>query len=355
MNNFQIKSQIHNYEVNFIENTGETLQSIIKEDDWIVIDNNIKRLYADNLKLILNENKHLDIDATEMQKSYLGIEPIIKALIEGGFRKNHRLIAIGGGITQDVTAFISSIIYRGTNWFFFPTTLLAQCDSCIGSKTSINFGDYKNQVGGFYPPNNIYINPHYIDTLSEGEMKSGLGEMLHYFVVSGSEDFKFYKENFRRAFMDKKVLASLIERSLQIKKEYIEKDEFDRNIRQVFNYGHSFGHAIESLTHYAVPHGVAVSYGIDMANFISMKLGFIPENIRNEIREIVVNFWSGFEINELNVNSFIEALSKDKKNVGKRLGLILNKGYGQIFKKIIDNDGKFRDWMIEYFENELKF
>src|SRR3989338_1743424 len=78
--------------------------------------------------------------------------PIIKKLIEGGFRKNHRLIGIGGGITQDITAFAASIIYRGVDWLFFPTTLLAQGDSCIGSKTSINFGEYKNQVGGFYPP-----------------------------------------------------------------------------------------------------------------------------------------------------------------------------------------------------------
>lgn len=355
MNNFDIKSIIHDYSVEFIENTGEKLREVIKDGDWIVIDNKIKELYGKELNPILDDINHISIEANETQKSYQGLEPIMRTLIEGGFRKNHRLIAIGGGITQDITAFISSIMYRGTSWFFFPTTLLAQCDSCIGSKTSINFGEYKNQVGGFYPPNRIFINPNFIDTLTDGEMKSGFGEMLHYFVVSGEDDFRFYKVNFMPAFTDKNILASLIEKSLQIKKGYIEKDEFDRNIRQVFNYGHSFGHAIESLTHYRIPHGVAVSYGMDMANFVSVKLGFIPENIRDEVREIVMNFWPGFEINELDVDAFIKALGKDKKNVGKQLGLILNKGYGHLFKNIMDNDEIFRGWLVEYFENELKF
>lgn len=355
MNNFSIKSIIHDYEVEFIEDTAAALKSVIKDGDWIIIDNKIRTLYGDQLNSILETTKHICIDATEPQKSYQGVEPIIDNLIRNGYRKNHRLIAIGGGITQDVTAFISSIMYRGVSWFFFPTTLLAQCDSCIGSKTSINFGEYKNQVGGFYPPNKIFINPHFIDTLTEGEMKSGMGEMLHYYVVSGREDFDFYKANFKAAFSDKQVLAQLVERSLKIKKGYIEKDEFDRNIRQVFNYGHSFGHAIEALTHFRVPHGVAVSYGMDMANYVSVKMGFIPQEIRDEIRAIVVNYWPGFEINEIDVDTFINALTKDKKNVGTQLGLILNRGIGDIFKNITDNDDTFKGWIKEYFATEIKF
>ena len=350
-----VKSVVHDYGVSFTDDFTASLRGVLKEGDYIIVDRNIVQLYNKEMSPILAVANHIIIDATEQQKSYQGVEPLINILIEGGFRKNHRLIAIGGGITQDTTAFMASIMYRGVDWFFFPTTLLAQCDSCIGSKTSINFGEYKNQIGGFYPPNKIYINPHFIDTLTEGEMKSGLGEMLHYYVVAGEEDFKFYKENFKAAFTDKQILAKLIARSLEIKKGYIERDEFDRGPRQVFNYGHSFGHAIEALTHFRVPHGVAVSYGMDMANFVSVKLGLIPEQVRNEIREVVVNFWPGFEIHELDVDTFIKALSKDKKNVGKKLGLILNKGYGQIFKNVMENDETFRSWMIEYFQHELKF
>ncbi len=357
MNKFSVKSTIHDYEVEFVDDTRTVLEAILKEGDWIVIDNNVKRLYAEQLEVVCSMRGifHIGIDATEAQKSYQGIEPVINELICGGFRKNHRLVAIGGGITQDVTAFISSVMYRGVDWLFFPTTLLAQCDSCIGSKTSINFGVYKNQLGGFYPPSKIFINPRFMDTLTESEMKSGMGEMLHYFVVSGFEDFKFFKDNFKAAFKDKKVLASLVERSLQIKKGYVERDEFDRGPRQVFNYGHSFGHAIESLTHYRIPHGIAVSYGMDMANFVSMKMGLVSRDVRDEIRDIVVNLWSGYDIGGIDVDAYMEALTKDKKNVGKRLGLILSKGYGKIFKNITENDKTFKDWIREYFANELAY
>jgi 3-dehydroquinate synthase len=354
MYSFKIKSIIRDYEVEFIRKLNFTLKELLQEGDYVIIDNNIAKFYYDELHTALSETKHIAINANEEQKSYQGIIPVINELIENGFRKNHRLIAIGGGITQDITAFIASIMYRGVDWFFFPTTLLAQCDSCIGSKTSINFGEYKNQIGGFYPPNQIFIYSRFIDTLSEAELKSGLGEMLHYYIVSSKEDFDFYRDNYQKALADKDILSKLIERSLEIKKEYIEVDEFDRNIRQVFNYGHSFGHAIESLTHYRIPHGIAVSYGIDMANYISVKMGYISAEIRNDIREVAKYFWKGFSIDNIDINMFIKALSKDKKNVGAKLGLILNKGYGKIFKDIVDSDNNFKSWIKEYFINEFK-
>jgi 3-dehydroquinate synthase len=149
------------------------------------------------------------------------------------------------------------------------------------------------------------------------------------------------------------VLTGIISRSLEIKKSYIEKDEFDKNIRQVFNYGHSFGHAIESLTHYKVPHGIAVSFGMDMANYISVKLGLIPSFVRDEVRELTEMIWEGYDIKNIDLDKYLTALSKDKKNVGAKLGLILNKGYGNIFKNIMDADDKFKAWMKEYFANEL--
>lgn len=353
MYDFKVKSIIHDYEVRFIDNFEKTLSNELTDGDYIIVDNKIKRLYEQHLSTSLNKFQHIGIDATEPQKSYQGIMPIIQILIEKGFRKNHRLVAIGGGITQDITAFIASIMYRGVQWIFFPTTLLAQGDSCIGSKTSINFGEYKNQVGGFYPPNKIFIYPNFIDTLSEAEMKSGLGEILHYFIVSGKEDFLLYRELYQKAFADKNALSKIIARSLEIKKKYIEVDEFDQNIRQVFNYGHSFGHAIESLTHYRVPHGIAVSFGMDMANFISVKMGLIPWKVRNEIRAVVETIWDGYHIDDINIDLFKKALSKDKKNVGTKLGLILNKGYGKIFKNVMEADENFTSWLKEYFKNEL--
>jgi len=350
---FKVKSTVHDYEVLFVDDSKQILVREMKEGDVVIIDNKVRVLYPDILNGISQKNVVVGIDADERQKSYQGLIPIIEKLIAGGFRRNHRLIGIGGGITQDITAFISSIMYRGVSWLFFPTTLLAQGDSCIGSKTSINFGEYKNQVGGFYPPNEIYIDLNFLDTLSKSELQSGLGEMSHYFVVAGEGDFKRFKREYPLAKQDKNILSGLVTRSLEIKKSYIEIDEFDRNKRQIFNYGHSFGHAIETLTNYEMPHGIAVSYGMDMANFVSVRMNFLSEKIRQEIRELLEQVWEGYVISDLSIEKLANALSKDKKNIGKELRLILCKGYGKVFKAGIQLDNQFMGWLEEYFDKEL--
>ncbi len=353
MFDFKVKSQIRNYSVKFIDNSISILNKEIKNGDVLIIDKEIKRIYPELVNSIPKRNLLISISAHEKQKSYEGLIPIIQELIEKGFRKNNRLIGIGGGITQDIIAFTASIMYRGVDWIFFPTTLLAQGDSCIGSKTSINFGEYKNQLGGFYPPSKIYIDLNFLDSLSNSELQSGLGEMSHYFVVSGKKDFFEFKENYKEAFSKKSVLAKMIGRSLGIKKDYIERDEFDQNERQVFNYGHSFGHAIESLTDYSVPHGVAVSFGMDIANFISIKKELLNPKIRLDIRELLQKIWEGYEIKHLNVNEFRSILAKDKKNIGNELRLILCRGYGKVFKASVKNDEKLEYWLSEYFQKEL--
>ena len=353
--NFTVKSNIHDYQVHFIGNVKSTLENELKEGDFIIIDNKVKALYPEWFEEVLTNFKYIGINATETQKSYQEVEPVINELIEKGFRKNHRLIAVGGGITQDVTAFIASILYRGVQWYFFPTTLLAQGDSCIGSKTSINFGKFKNQVGGFYPPNKIYVDPKFLESLPKKELQSGLGEMAHYYVVAGEEDFERYKSDYEGALADKIILGGIIARSLEIKKSYIEIDEYDKNERQVFNYGHSFGHAIESLTNYGIPHGIAISFGMDMSNFISMKKGYITSELRQNSRELFEKIWHGYsdQVKILDIDTYLNALSKDKKNKGPLLGLILNKGYGKVFKDFTENDNVFREWIREYFTNEL--
>jgi|TARA_Y100000031_G_scaffold41929_2_gene48259 3-dehydroquinate synthase len=351
---FKVKSSVHDYEVKFIENVPDIIKNEIHMGDVIIIDNNVKNLYPDLLKDISDNNCIICLDAHEHQKSYQGLVPILEKLINRGFRKNHQLIGIGGGIIQDITAFTASIMYRGVKWIFFPTTLLAQGDSCIGSKTSINFGEFKNQIGGFYPPNKIYINTDFLGTLCESDLQSGLGEMSHYFVVAGKNDFVEYKKDYENVFTDKTILTKMISNSLQIKKSYIEIDEFDKYERQVFNYGHSFGHAIESLTDYAVPHGIAVSFGMDIANYVSTKRKYLAETVRLEIREFLEKIWSGYDIKNINLDKFAIALSKDKKNVGQELQLILCKGYGKVFKVAQNLDAEFKEWLRDYFKYELK-
>ena len=353
LNSIKIKSKIKDYEVVFFEDILEKFHHELRDDDVVIIDKSVQNIYGQLLFKNFDANRLITIQASEFQKSYQEIEQIIDKLINLGFKKNNRLISIGGGITQDCVAFISSILYRGVDWIFVPTTLLAQGDSCIGSKTSVNFGKYKNLIGGFYPPSKILVSPIFLKSLQNKEIKSGLGEMLHYFIVSSKEDFNFFKDNYEKSLVDQKTLQKIISKSLQIKKKYIEIDEFDKNERQVFNYGHSFGHAIESLQNYEIPHGIAVSFGMDISNYVSSKMGLIDDSIRIEIREILQKIWSGYCIKNIEIGAFMNALSKDKKNVGDKLGLILNEGYGSIKKHLIHPDDKFVDHIKNYFKDEL--
>jgi len=348
-----IKSSIRNYEVFFRKSILESLEAELKPEDVIFIDKNVFAHLHKDVQQLIKTNNHILIKATEKQKIYTALTPIIEELIESGFRKNNRLFAIGGGITQDITAFIASMMYRGVEWVFFPTTLLAQADSCIGGKTSINIGKYKNQLGNFYPPRKIFIIPELVKTLPELDFKSGMGEMLHFYLVSDESEFSFYQQYYEKAFTDQNALLMLVKRNLEIKKGFIERDEFDRGERQLLNYGHSFGHAIESLTNYTIPHGIAVSYGMDMANFVSTKLGFLEKSVRKKVRSQLEKIWEGTTIKNIDVKAFEKALSRDKKNIGNMYQLILTKGFGQMLKHGISPNEDFTNWLNEYFTTEL--
>jgi 3-dehydroquinate synthase len=344
---FKVKSSIRDYEVYFTESIGPEIKNILKAGDYIIIDNVVSKLNGIREYIQGHENV-IRIEASENTKSYEGIIPFFEQLIVSGFKRNNRLIAIGGGITQDVTAFIASILYRGVDWIFFPTTLLAQADSCIGSKTSINFGKYKNQLGNFYPPLSIHIDTKILGFLQERDIKSGVGEMAHYFFVSGPSDVDFFEMQYLTTLQDQSNMQTVVGASLAIKKRYIEIDEFDRNERIVFNYGHTFGHAIESITNYSIPHGVGVSFGMDMANYISMKKGYISISEFTRAHQVFKTIWSGYAIKNISIQELLKAMEKDKKNENGKLGLILTKGWGKMFKDLTSADDEFVAWLNEY-------
>ena len=331
-NKIKINSSVHPYTVFFTDTVKEKFEKVIHKGDILIVDAFILNAYEELFVGIKNDI--ISILPTENEKSYRAIEKIINQVVAKGFRKKNKLIAVGGGITQDITSFISFILYRGVSWVFFPTNLLSQCDSCIGSKLSVNLGVYKNLLGGFYPPKEIYINTGFLKTLDQKNVLSGLGEMLHYFLVSGPADAQLFKE---KALGVKKNLVEidwLIYRSLQIKQAMIEVDEFDQGPRNVFNYGHTFGHALESVTNYSIPHGISVSLGIDLANLISVDLGLISMVERNQMRELCEMVFKDIMVPIIDQSEYEKALKKDKKNVGDDLGLILTKGLGKTFKRI---------------------
>ena len=348
---FNIKSKVNPYEVHFVNNSKSTLSKITTENDFFIVDSYINKNYAD----LFNDfnNVRIEIKTEEKSKEYKSISKIISKLVSKGIRKNSKIIAVGGGITQDIASFISLILYRGLNWIYFPTNLLSQCDSCIGSKLSVNFLNYKNLLGGFYPPQKIFIDTKFLETLNQIDIYSGLGEMLHYFLVSENlKDYKFFKKKIQLFVSGQTKIEELIFRSLKIKRKMIEFDEFDEGPRNIFNYGHTFGHALESVTKYTVPHGISVAYGIDLANFISVDLGFIDMSTRNEIRELCQIIFRKKALPKIKLEDYEIALKRDKKNIGQNLGLILTRGVGNMFKHYIQYS-EIKQRISDFFENKL--
>lgn len=336
-NSVRIKSYRGQYELRRTDDIASELDIVVRDGDFIIIDENVLGLHGEILGKFADRDRCIKITPDEHKKSYENIGRAIDGILESGFKKNNRIIAVGGGVIQDICAFTASILFRGVGWVFVPTNLLTQADSCIGSKTSVNFGSYKNQLGGFYPPSLILVDGRFLKTLSMREIRSGLGEILHYFLVGGADDMNRFDRECLPAMKDSLLMNGLIDRSLEIKKAMVERDEFDEGPRNIFNYGHSFGHALESCTEYDMPHGIAVCFGMDMANTLSMRLGMIDEETLLRMRKIIYKICMPWDFPQIDTDKFFQYLKKDKKNHGTSYRLILTKGAGDMFVHTLDD------------------
>lgn len=347
MDELRIQSHRGPYTVRF-GRLFEGLECGLASNEHLIIDSKVAELYAKVLAPALEGSSVLRIDATEANKSLERLPAYVTHLIERGIKRDHVLVAVGGGIIQDITAFIAATLLRGVPWRFYPTTLLAQADSCIGSKSSINIGPYKNQLGTFTPPEEIHIGMEVLGTLSEADIRSGIGEMIKVHIIAGWAQVRAITADYERIPSDPTVMRAYIRRSLELKQAKVEADEFDCGERLVMNYGHSFGHAIESATAYAVPHGIAVTIGMDMANYLSWQLGLIDESVYRELHVVLSKNSRGFEDTPIPEAAFFDALARDKKHRDTDLSLVLMRGPGQVFRGRYANDARFRELCRDY-------
>lgn len=328
-----IKSYKGIYSAFFDDQLLDRISDVCDEKCFFIIDTKVAKLFAQSLGSILSRPNIMLIEALEENKSIEKILPIYQILIDGQIRREHTLVAIGGGIIQDITCFIASTLLRGLKWYFIPTTLLSQADSCIGSKSSINFGKTKNILGTFNPPDEIFICGRFLDTLEEKDILSGIGEMIKVHAIDSAQSFDDISRDYDKLVSDRALLTEYIHRSLAIKKRYIEEDEFDKNIRNIFNYGHSFGHAIEAATNFGVPHGIAVTIGMDMANRIAAMRGILPEAHYKRMHFILKKNFNTFKSTPIPLEPFLAALMKDKKNTLSKLGLIFPTGENALIQR----------------------
>jgi len=349
-----IRSFAGTYQVDFLDGPVPGLQHGMPEHAHFVVDRMVFQLYEKDLSSVIGDSPVLKIDALETNKSLDKMPLFITSLIEGGLRRGRTLVAVGGGIIQDIACFISSIVYRGVPWIFVPTTLLAQADSCIGSKSSINNGHIKNVVGTFHPPVSIAIHPAFLGTLNEQEIESGIGEMLKVNMLDGRRSFASIAEDYPRLRGDSQLLARHVRRALEIKKRFIEQDEFDRGVRNLLNYGHSFGHAIEAATNFGVPHGIAVTIGMDMANFYSAETGRIAHADFEWSHAVLRANYRRFEDIAVPLDAFVQAITRDKKNAESKLALILPSADMRIEKVFVEPDDRFRNVCRAYFDERIR-
>ena len=309
MDVLKIKSNLYDYEVEFIPDFAEKLNSFGK-NAFFVIDKKVCDLYKKDFSNIDNE-KVFFMDADEHKKNMTTVMEIVSFMQDIGVKKNWKIICFGGGITQDVTTLAANLFLRNVEWYFFPTTLLSMCDSCIGGKCGINFRNVKNQLGVFYPPKKIFIDTRFIETLSDEDYINGWGEILKFSLTS---DIKFYEKlKSEKQYIPCPNIAYYIHRGLLEKKRIIEEDEFESDLRRLLNYGHTFGHALEAYTSNEVPHGKGVIWGIDVANFLSLKEGLISEELYLDIKSLIRKNFIKEEIVIDQPEKLFELVKTDKK------------------------------------------
>ena len=304
MHSLTINSKSGRYNVNFYNTVKETLSQI--QDYLPIVDSNVYNLHPEYF-----HDNTIIFECNENNKSLEGAISILNELVKRKIKSNSKVAVIGGGILQDIAGFVCSIYCRGIEYILVPTTLLSQCDSCIGGKTSINFESVKNILGTFYPPKEILICSEFLSTLTIADYLSGIGEIIKFNILKNTLN------NFEELY-NKKDNLTLIYDSLKYKANIIEIDEFDKAERKFLNFGHTFGHALESTSNYVIPHGTGVLFGILVANNISTHLGYLNLNKNLEIQQLICKFIEHQDINKtwFNFDNLLEVIKLDKKNTG---------------------------------------
>ena len=350
----KIQSKFKEYEV-ILESDKFFFRKLIQiKNAEFVIDKKVYELYEVDFKGIPEERLYL-IEANEQNKVVDTALDICEKITQIPGKRNVTLISIGGGIIQDITGFVANITYRGINWIFIPTTLLAACDSCIGGKTSLNYKKYKNLLGTFFPPDEIHICPQMFQTLTERDYKSGLGEVIKFNIMAGEQSLTNIEFSLSSLLnRNSEVINAFVESSLAFKKNFIEVDEFDKGERIKLNFAHTFGHAIEVITQYEIPHGTAVAIGMIMANSISLSRGFLDVKMVERSELLLLDVIDiNVELLKKPLEEYIEIMKKDKKQIDDSLTAVLISEYGECGKLSIVHDitSKEVEDSINYFIN----
>lgn len=325
-----IHSKFLNYTVKFQD--ALNLSAV----DLCIVDANVMKLHE-----IPNDIPLVSLAISEENKDLGGIAEIIKIFQDQGVKRSSKVVFIGGGVMQDLGTLAASIYMRGISWTFCPTTLQAMIDSCIGGKSSINFNATKNVLGNYYPPSDIQICTNFLSTLSTDQIVSGLIEGVK--IAIAGDCLESFVEVLKRyqisGFKSESEVTKLIMLSLQSKSLIVQEDEFDLGARKLLNYGHTFGHGIESISNFKIDHGAAVGLGVIAANYLSRELGLVNK-VRNLSETTIIDLLAllggdlRFKLDSLDLTGIHHFLRGDKKSTDHGYTFVLPSNFGLVLHNL---------------------
>ena len=338
-----IKTKSETYPIiigsNIIKNLSFHLnESFIKFNNCLLlIDKKVPKKMISKITKSLEKKKitKFFFNANEKNKNLNNVKKILQVLLNKNFSRRDCIITIGGGITGDVGGFVASLYKRGLKFINIPTTLLSQVDSSIGGKTGINTKEGKNLIGSFYQPKIVISDTEFLRSLPKREIICGYGEILKHSLILNNVFYKYLKKNSLNILnLKSPYIQKAIAESCKIKKIIVEKDEKEKNLRKILNFGHTFAHAYEATLGYTkkLNHGEAVILGIISALKFSASIKLMKMKEYNEIINHInkMNLLNNikFYFSAKKINLILNFMAKDKKNVSKKINLILLKKVG---------------------------
>jgi 3-dehydroquinate synthase len=302
----------------------------------IVADDNVADLFGERLLESLQKS---DIQAEiiifpkgEASKNLATIAELASTLARMGFDRKDGLLALGGGVTGDITGFLAACYMRSIPYAQVPTTLLAQVDSSVGGKTGVDIPEGKNLVGAFYQPKAVFIDSQVLQLLPQAELLNGLAEVIKYGVIFDRDFFRFLEMSHRNILaLDLQVLEDVIARCCKIKAAVVESDEKESDFRRILNFGHTIGHAVEAVSGYMLAHGSAVAMGMVAASELAVLKGFLDRREKERIENLLHQFGLPVAIPEEYDRGRIQKhLLADKKTIGGRVFFVLPTTIGKV-------------------------
>lgn len=320
-----------------LEQASRWLKEINLSGKLVIITNPVvQRLYGDRLKEALDKDGFevtiLLVDDGEEHKSLESAARLYSELTEQHAERQTPVLALGGGVIGDLAGFVAATYLRGVPLVQIPTTLLAQVDSSIGGKVAVNHGRLKNRVGVFYQPRLVISDTSTLKTLPAGELANGLAEVIKSAVIRDGDFFSYIEKNMGKIkALDDAVLEQVVARSAQIKAEVVAQDETDMGLRNILNYGHTIGHAIETVSDFGMEHGQAVAVGMLAAARISNKMGHLDSAGVTRLSSVIEAAGLSPEIPKLDMTKVMRAIGHDKKVVAGRIRFVLPSEIGSVF------------------------